>query len=156
MSIATTLQEVQTKGYIPTHSITGAPIGASLIFKEPIAGMQHAELIMRADAEAVIATIKDEHDERGIDIDLLKKEIERLNRVVEAWREDAARYHRNECFWQAIVHNIGRAIGRPAYISNDGSVQADPLALVVEEIVVKAYLPKNRLLRALRMLLKGL
>lgn len=141
------MTEMTTRGYIPLN-IDGTEMNPDLIFAKPLKAMEHNELVGRAEAEAAIATLRAEVAEH-------EGEIARLDRVVEGWKESAAQNHRNACFWQGIVDDIGQAIGRPAFTSDDSSVQADPLALRVREIVVNAYTPKNRFQRALRMLFKG-
>jgi hypothetical protein len=54
-----------------------------------------------------------------------------------------------------LIIRCGEAIGEEAFISDDGSVQEDVLALKVPELVEAMCKPKNRFLRALRIIFTG-
>jgi hypothetical protein len=61
------------------------------------------------------------------------------------WIELARQESKNTEFYRDLIHKMGKAIGKEAYISDDGSVQDEPLALKVTSIVCcglswKAYL----------------
>lgn len=53
----------------------------------------------------------------------------------DAWKESAAQSSRDLESYKSIVEQIGKLFGRDAYISDDGSVQQDVLALKVYPLV---------------------
>ncbi len=64
-----------------------------------------------------------------------KQRIKELERQVEGWAESAAMFHTGQTFYHNIVIQIGEMFGHPAYVSDDGSVQSQVLALKVPELV---------------------
>lgn len=117
------------------------------------------EVVSRKQAEDVLAELKDEHDERGIDIDILGKQLAEAHRLAAAWQDTAAFHHRNEEFWQGLVRKIGLAVANHdigVHIADDGTTwNPEPLALKVVESIEKSYAPGNRFQRALRILITG-
>lgn len=63
-------------------------------------------------------------------------EFERLTKERDAWMDTAATHLTNETFYRDIVQSIG-ALFPSCYVSDDGSVQDEPLALKVKECVVR-------------------
>ena len=63
-------------------------------------------------------------------------EFERLTKERDAWMDTAATHLTNETFYLDIVQSIG-ALFPSCYVSDDGSVQDEPLALKVKECVVR-------------------
>jgi hypothetical protein len=149
------MDELKTRAYIPLHSETGQEVGEGLILREPVPGLKHKELVERAQVENLIATIKDEHDERGIDIDVMGRNLRRMERRLEGWKAEVKMHVETIERYRTIMHDIGTAIGRPAH-DMDGAILSEPVPVVVRDIVVAAYKPRNRVLRALRMLVKGI
>ena len=64
--------------------------------------------------------------------------LEKAAREIKAWKETAEFHCNNEFFYRGIVEKIGEMFEPDCYISNDGSVQQDVLALKVPELVAKA------------------
>lgn len=73
-------------------------------------------------------------------------EIEELRRSAVAWEESAAQFHRNECFYRDLIHQIGKPFGVAAMTSDDGSVQQDILALKVPELVAVLQAERDALM----------
>lgn len=144
---------MKTVGY----RIVGAGSAAvsTFVFETPVAGIppeRHEAVVLRREAEEVMAALKDENDERGLDIDILA-------RSVNAWKDSAAQMHRNAEFWEGLVRRVGKAVAQHdigVHISDDGKTwNTEPLALKVVESIEKSYAPKNRFQRALRILITG-
>ncbi len=51
------------------------------------------------------------------------------------WKETARQFHQNEIFYRGIVHQVGELLGRDCYVSDDGSVQDEVLALKVVDVL---------------------
>ena len=51
------------------------------------------------------------------------------------WKKIAVEFANNADFYRGLVIRIGAQFGKPAYTSDDGSVQQDVLALKVPELV---------------------
>lgn len=68
-----------------------------------------------------------------------------LERQRKAWEESAAQFHRNECFYRDLIHQIGKPFGVAAMTSDDGSVQQDILALKVPELVAALQAERDTL-----------
>lgn len=116
------------------------------------------EVVSRKQAEDALAELKDEHDERGIDIDILAKQLAEAQRLAAAWQDTAAFHHRNEEFWQGLVRKVGLAVAKHdigVHVADDNTWNPEPLALKVVESIEKAYAPGNRFQRALRILITG-
>ena len=73
----------------------------------------------------------DETKDRVMDPALCEAVAKRIN----SWMCDAAQYLRNQQFCHGLIVKIGEKFGKPAYTSDDGSVQQDVLALKVPELV---------------------
>lgn len=71
-------------------------------------------------------------------------EVERLTRERQGWVDTAAEFARNMEYYQGLVDRIGRAIGREAYIADDGSVSQDVLRAKVPEIVERVLSERNQ------------
>jgi hypothetical protein len=123
------------------------------------AGVFFAGLVLRDEAEGVIAEMKDELDERGLDIDILSQRLAATGRERDGWMDSAAQMHRDADFYRGLIVRCGQAIGHEAYVCDDGSISGSVLALkvpeLVEELVQASRYPKNRILRALRILITG-
>ena len=59
--------------------------------------------------------------------------LELLENSVESWRQTAEQHHRNEQWYRELLIKLGRQLGEPVYISDDGSVNDEPLILKVVE-----------------------
>ena len=66
---------------------------------------------------------------------ILRAENERLKQQCDNWTETAKHYADGCEFYRGIIQDIGEKLGRPAYTSDDGSVQDDVLALHMPELV---------------------
>ena len=73
----------------------------------------------------------EETKDRVMDPALCEAVAKRIN----SWMCDAAQYLRNQQFCHGLIVKIGEKFGKPAYTSDDGSVQQDVLALKVPELV---------------------
>ncbi len=108
-------------------------------------GIRFEPVVLSSEAGSLIAELRDELDERGIDIDILSKNL--------------AQMQRDSDFYRGLIVRCGEAIGREAYVCDDGSISNSVLALkvpeLVEELVKASRYPKNRFLRALRILITG-
>jgi len=51
------------------------------------------------------------------------------------WIEEACRFSRNEDYYRGLVDQIGKILGREAYVADDGSVSQDILRDKVPELV---------------------
>lgn len=60
---------------------------------------------------------------------------EAAERERDGWMEAAAQQTRNAEFYRSIVHECGDVFGVAARTSDDGSIQDEPLALKVPELV---------------------
>lgn len=73
------------------------------------------------------------------DMDIVKgfKELFSYNSFneVQAWKDTAAQMSRNADYYRGLVVQIGKLLGKEAYISDDGSVQEDILCAKVPELV---------------------
>lgn len=67
----------------------------------------------------------------------LAESVGDVDQQVENWKETAAFHCRNELFYRGLITQIGEMFGKEAYISDDGSVQQDVLALKVPELVAE-------------------
>ena len=56
-------------------------------------------------------------------------------RRIAAWMDDAARFARDAQFYRELLVRCSAHLGRDVYISDDGSVQDEPLLLKVPELV---------------------
>ena len=65
----------------------------------------------------------------------LRAELDRVEGERDAWEEMAAQGQRNTDFYRGIVVDVGKRLGPDVYVSDDGSVQKDVLALKVESLV---------------------
>lgn len=72
-------------------------------------------------------------------------EIERDN-----WEQTAAQHARNEAFYRDLLMQCAAHLGKEVYISDDGSVQDEPLALKVPELVEELASSNTRLKAALQ------
>lgn len=61
--------------------------------------------------------------------------VDQLEAESKAWRETAEQSQRNANFYRELVERIARRFGKPAYTSDDGSVQQDVLCIKVPELV---------------------
>lgn len=59
--------------------------------------------------------------------------LELLENSVESWRQAAEQHHRNEQWYRGLLVKLGQRLGEPVYISDDGSVNDEPLILKVVE-----------------------
>ena len=64
-------------------------------------------------------------------------EIERLREERDNWIETARQHLRNKEFYRGLVNQIAVPFGMAAYVSDDGSVREDVLALKVPELVAR-------------------
>jgi len=69
--------------------------------------------------------------------DDLQEEIERLTHARATFEDQAASYLKSMHWYQEQLDRCGVALGREAYISDDGSVQDKPLRAKVAELVEK-------------------
>ena len=60
---------------------------------------------------------------------------EAVAKRIAAWMDAAAQFSRGTDFYRGLITQIGEKFGKPAYTSDDGSVQQDVLALKVPELV---------------------
>ena len=67
----------------------------------------------------------------------LQEEIERLTHARTAWEDTARSYLKSMNWYQEQLDRCGRALGHEAYVSDDGSVQREPLRAKVAELVEK-------------------
>lgn len=51
------------------------------------------------------------------------------------WEDIARQYANDVAFWRGLVMDIGRAVGGPVYIQDDGGRVDEPLALKVPDAV---------------------
>lgn len=63
--------------------------------------------------------------------------IAKLEQERDNWMETARQHLRNEVFWRDLVYQTAEHLGAEVYVSDDGSVQDEPLGLKVPEIVGK-------------------
>jgi len=167
-------EALNTRGYIP-RSTEGQEF--NVILTAPIQQMGHTELVGRDQAEDYVARLeeqladvlkqvvslghdnaalrdsmadlKDEHDERGIDIDVLKQQNEQLAKSLKAERELSEQALREGGELLSQLSDICLAVGK--CLPQIGV----PVTSQARDIVVAAYKPSNRFLRAIRMLVKG-
>ena len=59
--------------------------------------------------------------------------LELLENSVESWRQAAEQHYRNEQWYRGLLVKLGQRLGEPVYISDDGSVNDEPLILKVVE-----------------------
>jgi len=72
------------------------------------------------------------------------RQLERMTCERNAWFESAGFMGRATDFYRSLIVEMGKVIGPLAYTSEDGSVQSEPLALAVRDIVVARFsLPNN-------------
>lgn len=62
---------------------------------------------------------------------------EAVAKRIAAWMETAAQSERNVDYYRGLVERIGKALGREAYIQDDGGVSKDVLCAKVPELVEK-------------------
>jgi hypothetical protein len=62
---------------------------------------------------------------------------EAVARRIAAWMDTSAEYARNVDFWRGLVMQCADHLGPDVFVSDDGSVQDEPLALKVPELVAK-------------------
>ena len=55
------------------------------------------------------------------------------------WMDTAAQNQRNSDYYRGLIERCGKAIGRLAYIADDGSVSEDVLCAKVPELVEKGF-----------------
>lgn len=88
-------------------------------------------------------------------IALLKKKLELAQHEANGWRDSAAYFSRGSDYYRGLIARCGEAIGKEAFICDDGSVSQGVLNAKVPELVEAMCKPKNRFLRALRILFAG-
>jgi hypothetical protein len=139
--------ELQTRAYIPVHSSSGEEIGP--IFKEPIPALQHKELVLRQDVEVYIRRLEEQLAGALRQAETLAREKTELLDDLQFERKMHAREldarHQQDNRMLDIMMALQRA--RPGF--------GFPSAEEARDIVVAAYKPRNRVLRALRMLVRG-
>ena len=64
-----------------------------------------------------------------------RKRAVEIQNEVDGWKDSAAMFHRGCEFYQGLIRRCGKAFGEVAYVSDDGSVQDQVLALKVPELV---------------------
>jgi chromosome segregation ATPase len=153
--------ELKTRAYIQVHSTTGEEIGP--IFKEPIESLEHKELVLRNDAETYIARVESQLSGTLRQIEALVREKATLQHDMEDLRlrndelAESLAYERNmhaDTLRQRYSQDnrmldIMMALQR----ARPGSVF--PSAEEARDMIVAAFKPRSRLVRALRMLFKG-
>lgn len=72
-------------------------------------------------------------DTKNIEMDT--RIAEAAARRIAAWMDDAARYARDAQFYRELLVRCSAHLGREVYISDDGSVQDEPLLLKVPNLV---------------------
>lgn len=65
----------------------------------------------------------------------LREENVHLQQVAENWEATAAQFARNSEYYQSLLDNIAENFGAEAYISQDGSLQDDPLRAKMPKLV---------------------
>lgn len=82
----------------------------------------------------------------GVDAEFVTPvtEVDRLNRELSNWREEAHQAHQNARLYKGIVENIGRKLGSKAYTCDDGSESSYVLVLKVPEIIDELLAFKRR------------
>lgn len=68
---------------------------------------------------------------------VVKDHITSLTAQVEAWKESAAQFSRNTEYYTGLLDRIANCFGKESFISDDGSVQQDPLRAKMPELVEK-------------------
>lgn len=145
---------MKTLGHVSRSTATGLFFWNMLPDNDAICAAAR-EVVYRDEAEAAIKTVSDELALTLRQLETAIKERDNAMRQVEGWMESAASFGKGRDFYRSLITQMGEAIGQRAYTSDDGSVQSEPLALRVAEIVQANYAPKNRFLRALRIIFTG-
>lgn len=73
----------------------------------------------------------------------LLHENRRLGQEVENWKETAAQFARNTEYYQGLLDNIAENFGIEAYISQDGSLQDEPLRAKMPDLVSQLLCEKT-------------
>lgn len=73
----------------------------------------------------------DETKDRVMDAAL----AEAVAKRIAAWMDTAAQFARNEDFYRGLLDRCAKALGPEVFVSDDGSVQDEPLRLKVPELV---------------------
>lgn len=56
-------------------------------------------------------------------------------RAISTWMDQAADMHRTEQYYRSLLLAIGRTLGHEAYVSDDGSIQDEPLCAKLPKMV---------------------
>ena len=80
-----------------------------------------------------------ETSDRIMDTDLAEAVATRIA----AWMETAAQNQRNTDYYRGLVVRCGEAIGKEAYIQDDGGVSEDVLCAKVPELIEKICLDRQ-------------
>ena len=71
-----------------------------------------------------------------------------MNQEAKNWQETAAKAQENADFYRGLLLQVAALLGPEVYVSDDGTVQADPLLLKVPELVAKLDKDHTRLRQA--------
>lgn len=74
-------------------------------------------------------------DEDTSSITMDPRIAEAIAQRIASWMGDAAQYARNAQFYRELLVRCSAHLGRDVYVSDDGSVQAEPLLIKVPELV---------------------
>ena len=72
-----------------------------------------------------------ETQDRAMDVAL----AEAMAKRIAAWMETAAAYSRNVDFYQGLLDKTAAHLGPDVFVSDDGSIQTEPLRLKIPEMV---------------------
>ena len=72
-----------------------------------------------------------------------------MNQEAKNWQETAAKAQENADFYRGLLLRVAALLGPEVYVSDDGTVQADPLLLKVPELVAKLDKDHTRLRQAI-------
>lgn len=133
---------MQTLGHISQSAALGLFFWNQLPANESIIASAR-EVVYRDEAEAAIKTVSDELAGALRQLETAIKKRDDAVRQAEGWMESAASFSRGQDFYHGLITEMGEVIGKPAYTSDDGSIQQEVLALKVRDIVLDAFTPKT-------------
>ena len=76
-------------------------------------------------------------DEETSSIEMDTILAEAVAKRIAAWMESAAEYCRDVEFYRGLLDECAEHLGTAAYISDDGSIQDEPVRLKIPELVAK-------------------
>jgi len=80
----------------------------------------------------------------------LQETVKELKAMSDHWEEAARRHCSNEFFYRELLNRCAAHIGPEVYISDDGSVQDEPLRLKVPELVKRLAAERDALRELMR------